>query len=159
MTVTQESQNLQRVHVFISLSMTLATTYLIHFLLPLCCHGGPGGVSSIRDSVEDFGSGASGLVDLWRIPPGQDFLQSCRYHAMLIAGNVYQVAAERMELHRKWERKVVAVLRVTMFVLCRRKMLLLLRACPNTWAHPEEHCLRGWPTSQTPAPKPANIRG
>lgn len=62
--MTQESQNLQRVDVVISLSMTLATTYLIHFLLPLCCHGGPGGVSSIRDSVEDFGSGASGLVDL-----------------------------------------------------------------------------------------------
>lgn len=79
------------------------TTNLVHFLLPLSRHGGTGGVSSVGDGVEDLGGGAAGLVDIRGVPPGQNLLQGCRYHAVLIAGDVDYVATERLELQRNNE--------------------------------------------------------
>lgn len=70
------------------LSTGSSFTDLIHFLLPLSCHRGTGGVPSVGDGVEDLWSGAARLVDLCRVPPRQNLPQGCGDHAVLIAGNV-----------------------------------------------------------------------
>lgn len=76
-------------------------TNLIDILLPLCCHGGTGGVSSIWDGVEDLGCSATRFVDLQGIPARQGLFQSRRDHSMMITGDVDQVAAKGLELRRQ----------------------------------------------------------
>lgn len=72
--------------------------YLVDLPLPLGGHGGPGGVSSIGDCVEDPGYGAVWLVDICRVPAGQDLLQPTRDHTVLITGHIDQVTSQWLEL-------------------------------------------------------------
>lgn len=73
--------------------------HLIHFLLPVGCHGGPGGVPPVGDGVED-----PGCVDLRRVPVGQNVSERGGNQAVLVAGHVDEVAAERLQLQRDGRR-------------------------------------------------------
>lgn len=86
--------------VILGLIQAPSETDLVHFLLPLRGHGGPGGVAAVGDGVEDLGSGAARLVDLRGVPARQHVFQGRRDHAVLVAGNVDQVATQRLELSR-----------------------------------------------------------
>lgn len=72
--------------------------YLVDLLLPLSSHGGAGGIPSVRDGVEDSGDAAAGFLRVCRIPPGQDVSQGLRDHPVLIAGHVYDVTPQRLDL-------------------------------------------------------------
>ena len=70
--------------------------------LPLGGQGGPGGVSSIGDGVEDPGYGAVWLVDICQVPLGQHLLQTPQDHTVLVTrGREGRMVKER---EREWER-------------------------------------------------------
>lgn len=68
---------------------------------------------------------------------------------MLVAGDVDQVAAERLKLQRKAEGRrvtaapVTALRRIVVVVVVGKKALSPLPVCPNTWVRPAGRCPRG----------------
>lgn len=126
-------------------------THLVHFLLPLSGHGGAGGVPPVGDGVEHPGGVAAGLVDLSRVPPGQDLPQGWWDHAVLVAGHVDQVAADGIELQGAEGSRISQVIGSTEGLKDGGWVALLPPpACRSTLVHPAGRCPRGSPASQTP---------
>ena len=92
----------------LSLSPSLSPSpppHVVDPLLALRGHGGSSGVAPVGDGVQHPGQVAAGLAGVRRVPARQDVLQALRDHAVLVAGNVDEVTAQRLELgmgERRW---------------------------------------------------------